>query len=442
MQLSWQTLHDLERDFGEAFFLLDVQAFRTNYDEFLNAFRAIYPRSQIAYSYKTNYIPRLCWEVDRLGGYAEVVSAMEYDVALRVGVDPARIIFNGPYKSEDDLERALLAGSVVNLDADYEVALVEAIARRHPRATLTVGLRCNFALEDTHSSRFGFDVEDDGLCTILKRLRGIDNCVVAGLHCHFSTGQRSVESYARRTRRLLELSASCFAHHPPRFVNVGGGYFSKMGPELRSQFPCPVPSYQEYAAAVASEVAAAYPGPDGPELILEPGAALTSDVMCFVAKVVARKRVRTRELALVAGSIHNIKPTLHGKQLPMRLVRAADDPGEQPGEFAVDVVGYTCMEHDCLYRGYHQAVRPGDFVVFENVGAYTVVMKPPFIRPAPAILVCDEKGSFGVARRAECWDDLFGAFNFPAQRGSRANTNPTESRALMIALTCAHEAGP
>ena len=84
MQLSWKTLHDLERDFGEAFFLLDVQAFRTNYEEFLDAFRTIYPRSQIAYSYKTNYIPRLCWEVDRLGGYAEVVSTMEYDVALRL----------------------------------------------------------------------------------------------------------------------------------------------------------------------------------------------------------------------------------------------------------------------------------------------------------------------------------------------------------------------
>jgi hypothetical protein len=47
------------------------------------------------------------------------------------------------------------------------------------------------------------------------------------------------------------------------------------------------------------------------------------------------------------------------------------------------------------------------------VGAYTVVMKPPFIRPAPAILVCDEGNSFAVARRAECWEDLFGAFNFP-----------------------------
>jgi diaminopimelate decarboxylase len=417
VQLPWETLKDLERDYGEAFFLLDLEAFRTNYEEFLDAFRSIYPRSQIAYSYKTNYIPRLCWEVDRLGGYAEVVSGMEYELALRVGVDPERIIFNGPYKSKEELEPALLAGSLVNLDADYEVAVVEGIARRHPQARLNVGLRCNFALEEAHSSRFGFDVDDEGgLYQAFKRLAALDNCVIAGLHCHFSTGQRSVGSYARRTRRLLELSASCFPHHPPRFVNIGGGFFSKMGPELQGQFPCPVPSYQEYAAAIAAEIAAAYPGAAGPELILEPGAALTSDVMWFVAKVVARKRIRDREIALVAGSIHNIKPTLHGKQLPMRVVRTAN-VSEQPGEAPVVVVGYTCMEHDCLYRGYEGAVRPGDFVVFENVGAYTVVMKPPFIRPAPAILVCDGGDSFAVARRAERFDDLFGGFHFPAQRG-------------------------
>lgn len=427
MQLPWQRLNELERDFGEAFFVLDLQAFRANYAAFLNAFRTIYPRSQIAYSYKTNYIPRLCWEVDQLGGYAEVVSATEYELACRVGVDPERIIFNGPCKSEQDLERALLAGSLVNLDADYEIALIEGIARRHPRARLSVGLRCNFALEDGHSSRFGFDVETDSLHRAFRRLEAVDNCVVAGLHCHFSTGQRSLESYARRTRRLIELSASCFPHQTPRVLNVGGGFFSKMSPELRSQFPCPVPSYQEYAFAIASEVTAAFSGADGPELILEPGAALTSDVMCFVAKVIARKRVRTREIVLVAGSIHNIKPTLHAKQLPMRVVRGAEDPAEALGEGSVDVVGYTCMEHDCLYRGYDGVMRPGDFVVFDNVGAYTVVMQPPFIRPAPAILAWDGGNTFALAKRAERWDDLFGAFEFPEQREAASMRIPARA---------------
>lgn len=414
MALSWETLRDLERRYGEAFFVLDLPAFRKNYNEFLDAFRAIYPRSRIAYSYKTNYIPRLCREVDRMGGYAEVVSGMEYDLALRVGVDPTRIIFNGPYKREDDLERSLLAGSIVNLDADYEVAALEDIARRHPGARLTVGLRCNFALDDTRSSRFGFDVEDDGLAKVFGRLERIDNCVVAGLHCHFSTGQRSIGSYAQRTRRLLDLSARCFRHAAPRFIDIGGGYFSKMSPALRSQFPCPVPSYQEYASAVASEVAAAFPDA-GPELILEPGAAITTDVMRFVAKVIARKRIRTREIALVAGSIHNVKPTLHEKQLPMLVVRASGGRLEHADEGPVDIVGYTCMEHDCLYRDCKEAVRAGDFVVFESVGAYTVVMKPPFIQPAPAILVDEGGDSFAVAKRPERCDDLFAAYSFFAQ---------------------------
>ena len=38
MQWSWEILRDLERDFGEAFFLLDLQAFRTNYKDFFDAF--------------------------------------------------------------------------------------------------------------------------------------------------------------------------------------------------------------------------------------------------------------------------------------------------------------------------------------------------------------------------------------------------------------------
>ena len=68
------------------------------------------------------------------------------------------------------------------------------------------------------------------------------------------------------------------------------------------------------------------------------------------------------------------------------------------------------MEHDCLYRDLKEAVRPGDFVVFENVGAYTVVMKPPFIQPAPAILA-HEGGSFAPARRAERCDDVFATYS-------------------------------
>ncbi len=144
MQFSWNTLDALARDHGDGFFLVDTARFAENYDEFLGAFRQSYPNTNLAYSYKTNYIPRLCGIVDERGGYAEVVSRMEYDLALRIGVAPARIIFNGPYKRAEDITWALTNGSIVNLDAPYEIDTVEELASGWSGSPLQVGVRCNF----------------------------------------------------------------------------------------------------------------------------------------------------------------------------------------------------------------------------------------------------------------------------------------------------------
>lgn len=413
LEISWELLHKLEGEYGDSFFLLDCRAFQDNYQEFLEAFRSIYPNSNIAYSYKTNYTPRLCNYVNALGGYAEVVSSLEYELALRIGVLPQRIIFNGPYKLQADLEKVLLAGSIVNLDCMREVELVEAIARRSPANALSVGLRCNFGSDTEPVSRFGFDVEGDDLRAALEALRRVENCRVSGLHCHFSTSHKSVESYAWRTRRMLEISACAFKEDAPQFIDVGGGFFSKMSPELQEQFPVPIPTYHEYAAAIATQVAEAYPTGTGPELILEPGTAIAADVMKFVAKITATKRIRSKNFAVSSGSIYNIKPTLHTKNLPVKVYRKNPIPQLQSDSGIVDIVGYTCMEHDFLYRGYKGSVTTDDYVVFDNVGAYALVLKPPFIRLSPAVIAYDLTSSgFELVKREETFADVFSSFAF------------------------------
>lgn len=407
MNVSWNDLDDLRAEVGDAFFQVDLDAFRDNVREFAAAFRAHHPRTTIGYSYKTNYLPRLARIADDLGCYAEVVSGMEYELARRIGVPAERIIFNGPLKPAHELEAALVAGAVCNLDGVEELAVVERLAARDPAVRTTVGLRCNIDLGTGRTSRFGFDVDSPGFVDALARLRRIPNCEVAGLHLHASSSDRSLESYALRTKRMLELTSEHFPDHPPRFVNVGGGYFSRMSPELRAQFDVPVPAYEDYAREIAGRVRAHYGDAASPELIVEPGTALTADVMRFVARVAGTKRVRTRSVALVAGSVHNIKPTGHGKDIPMALVRrrpAVDDR-------AVDVVGYTCMEHDVLAADVPGTPEIGDFAVFENVGAYTMVMQPPFIRPAPPVVAVDPgSGAVEVLRRAETMADLFATY--------------------------------
>lgn len=412
MKLNWNLLAQLEKELGDAFYILDLQRFRQNYQEFLDAFCSIYPRTNIAYSYKTNYIPELGRAVHQMGGYAEVVSRLEYDLAIRIGVPSGRIVFNGPLKLEAELEIALLGGSLVNLDSWYELELVERICRRNPHRNIAVGLRCNIDLGTGHSSRFGFDTARGDLEAAFHRLNRLENCHVDGLHCHFSS-PRTVQSYSIRAREMLVLCQRLFPDSsPPQFIDLGGGFFGRMSDELKSQFDQEIPSYQEYAKAITRQFASTFPDGSGPELILEPGVALAADIMTYIARVIDIKKTLSRTIALTTGSVQNIKPTMHKKNLPMRVFRDRSAPQDKKAHGPMDLVGYTCMENDILHHNYCGTLAPGDYVAFSSVGAYSIVFKPPFIRPAPAVIAYDLQGNQQrLIRRKERLDDLFSTFN-------------------------------
>ena len=74
--LQYEVLSKLTEYYGDAFYVLHKEQFVNNFNELKNVFQDYYPQFNIAYSYKTNYIPRLCQIINELGGLAEVVSDM------------------------------------------------------------------------------------------------------------------------------------------------------------------------------------------------------------------------------------------------------------------------------------------------------------------------------------------------------------------------------
>ena len=69
------------------------------------------------------------------------------------------------------------------------------------------------------------------------------------------------------------------------------------------------------------------------------------------------------------------------------------------------------MEHDCLYANHPGPIGLGDYVVFESMGAYTLVFKPPFIRPNPPVLRYDSvTNEYSVVRRRETSQDVFSTY--------------------------------
>lgn len=411
MRIEYGEIKQISDKIGDSFYILDTEQFGQNYTELSEVFSRIYPKFNIAYSYKTNYIPQLCKVVDRKGGFAEVVSSMEYELALRIGVKPENIIFNGPYKALEEVEQLLLAGGTVNVDSAYEMELLKKIISRHCGCKLNIGIRLNFDVGDEVISRFGFDAEGMEIKDLLHFCDSYPEIHIKGIHCHFAN--RSAEVWKQKVSKMLAAVHNLFEGRNLEFVSMGGGLYGKMAESLKKQFNTKIPSYKEYAQLIAKPFADFYKNYSEdkiPMLLIEPGSALVGDVMHFVSKVINIKDIRGKKIATLSGSIYNINPTLNTKNPPITILSGKKDRDHIED---LDFGGYTCIESDYLYRHFDGEVAADDFVVFSNVGSYSIVLKPPFILPNFAIIdKCSTVDNIIYVKEKEYVSDVFHTYRF------------------------------
>ncbi len=395
------------------FYIVDRKRFEANFDGLTNVFSLRYQPFILAYSYKTNYIPYLCDIVKQKGGWAEVVSRMEYDLAVKIGQEPEKIIFNGPVKTADDIELALNNNSIVNLDSEYEIQSVLSYAQQHSNKEIKIGLRINIGLSDEAGQshiqnslkvgRFGFDPVD--MENVKNLLLAAGNVKVIGLHGHTSTTDRSNWCFEVITRTLCDMAQKHFSESV-QYVNIGGGFFGRMHPDMPFK---DTPTFDNYAEVVCNVLNEnAWAQQHQPTLVIEPGVAMAADCLSFVTKVISVKTIREQVFVTVDGSAFHTKPTFHSLNLPHKVITRNE--GRPVGGF--DVVGSTCMEKDILLKDITTSVpEPGDYIRIDNIGAYTIVMSPAFINPAPAI-VADEGGTYILIRRKQTLSEIFSNYIF------------------------------
>lgn len=403
MDINKSVIANLRTQYGDAFYLLDSAQFRKNFLELKEAFNKIYPNWKIAYSYKTNYTPKLCKIVNKLGGYAEVVSEMELEIAKRVGCKMDRVIWNGPIKNVPIMEQFLLDGGTINIDSIEELEQVKDIHNHHADKLIHVGIRCNYDVNDGVVSRFGFDIDGAEFMEAVKFATTTENVKFINFQCHFA--KRQIAYWPARAKGMVDLIDRLGII--PERIDIGGGLFGKMADSLRAQFSCEIPDYEAYAKAAAQVFADYFADKDvKPELLIEPGSAVVGDCMKFIGTVKTIKSVRGKWIATVLGSQKNISMT--GINPPMEVIAMG---GEQKEYKDLDFVGFTCIEGDVLYHNYTGKLAHQDAIVISNCGSYSLVMKPPFILPNFPVLDISE-GKTEVIKRAENFDDLFHTFNF------------------------------
>lgn len=362
-------IRELVRRHGTPLFLVDSEHVVDELNRLRDEFRAVYPRTEIAYSVKTNYLPPLIRGANAAGHMIEVVSRHEWEYVRRLGVPDTNVMFNGPVKNRSDISDALAAGVRLNVDSLDELDLVEGLARERGDR-IDVGLRVSPELPDGRQSRFGMVRAE-----MVPRVRHlVDRGLISvrGLHLHFSM-DRSAESYASRVEVLSDVATDLGVR--PDYIDIGGGLASVLPPSVKRQLGYDVSTFVEYARSAGDAMIRRW-GEDGPALVLEPGTATLSGGMFYVCSVVS---TRPPNIVVTDGTMFETNPLRSRVSPPIRAL------GGRVGEGGATVYGATCMEIDVL-GSVTPDVGEGDFLVIENVGAYSVVLSPEFIVPRAGVV--------------------------------------------------------
>ena len=400
----------LTAKYGSPLFVVSENNLRENYRRFFKAFKSDSVKSVVGYSYKTNYLPAICSVMADEGALAEVVSGMEYKLARSLGVDGRNIIFNGPYKTHQELCDAVSDGALINIDGFDDLGAVEAACNAVKR-TARIGLRINFHSDNQLNwSKFGFSLEHGEAEEAIVRVANSSRLKLEALHNHSGTFHVDPAVYTLAIRALAKVSR--IAHREglsPNVIDLGGGFPSQNA--LNESFSSPstpalngdrVDAFSEVILKAIKASRGAF-GPN-PTLILEPGRAIVDSAVQLISSVVATKQEGGTGRSIVVDAGVNILPTAywydHNLSVPEDSVHL--------GLLPTRVYGPLCMQIDILRDNVPlPELGVGDLIVIDNVGAYCITQSMQFIQPRPAVVFLDDKGKTSVIRKRENWRDVF-----------------------------------
>ncbi|MBM3991298.1 MAG: diaminopimelate decarboxylase [Planctomycetes bacterium] len=389
--LAGHDVRELVARFGSPLCVVDETRLRDAYRRMDAAFRARWPDTHIGCSVKTNYLSAVVAVLRSEGAWGEVVSGFEYRLCRDLGIPGNEILFNGPYKTDEDLELAFREGAKVHIDSDDELERVIALSRSFetPRE---IGLRCSIQLNYPPWDKFGFGLETGHALEAARAIAREPKLRLAGLHAHVGTYLPDPGTYARSIESLIGFALRLERELDLRIghLDVGGGYATR-NTLHHTMLPgeALAASAEDYAEAITAPLRkAARQFRSPPRLFLEPGRFLVDEAVSMITTVRAVKRGSGQQKAALVDCGVHILPTAFWYD---HEIRPVEDRGGALESYRM--VGPLCMQIDCVRQNLVlPSLRSGDLLVIQDVGAYNFSQSMQFIYMRPTYVMAHAAG--------------------------------------------------
>ncbi|KAF9009140.1 hypothetical protein BDZ89DRAFT_1143997 [Hymenopellis radicata] len=364
-RLSVQGIPDAER----AFFVADLsEVYRQHH-----RWRAQLPEIHPHYAVKANPDPYVLRLLAALGAGFDCASNSEIKQVLAVGVSPSQIIFANPCKAASFVRAAAEAG-VDKMTFDNADELYK-IARTHPHAKLVIRILSDDSKSIcAFNAKFGAPISDVPSLLAKARELGLE---VIGVSFHVGSGCYDPSVYTdaiMRCRQAFDMAEEAGYHF--NFLDCGGGFEDSL--------------FEQAARYLRDAIDEYFPDRNNLKIIAEPGRYYVANAFCLATNVIA-KRTPMIEGKDKPDVMYYINDGVYGSfnclmfdhavahPYVLSLDSSFHVPSSEPLASS-SVWGPTCDSIDkiCTATMLPERLQTGDWLGFDNMGAYTICAASQF----------------------------------------------------------------
>lgn len=392
--VSVQALAD---EYGTPLYIYSRNHLRSQYQALSEAMAEVDPL--VCYSVKANSNASVIKTFLDLGSGLDIVSGGELFRALRAGADPARIVFAGVGKTEEEIRYALKQEILFfTVESEPEAERISACAG-DMGCTGRIAFRINPDVDPkTHKyistgkkeNKFGLDIARTAKA--YEMAAALPNIEIAGIHMHIGSQLLSAQPFAdalEKTQALCEDLKSKYSTF--RHIDIGGGIGIRYKPD---QEPLDPAVYANHVIHFLKKL--------GLSVVLEPGRSLVGNAGILVCRVQYVKDNAIKKFIVVDAAMNDlIRPSLYEAHHEIVAVKKTDKT------IHGDIVGPICESGDFLAADRDlPAVAQDDLVAVMSSGAYGFSMASNYnSRRRPAEVMVDGKKHFIISER-ETFEDL------------------------------------
>lgn len=388
----------IAEQYGTPVYIYSRTALENHWKAFDEAFSA-YPHL-VCYAVKANSNLAVLNVLAKQGSGFDIVSMGELARVLAAGGDPAKTVFSGVGKTEQEIEYALQHGiRCFNVESIPELDRINAVAGRLGKKA-PVSIRVNPDVDaQTHpyistglkENKFGIAIEDAR--EVYRSTQAMSHLNVVAVDCHIGSQLTSVSPFVDALERVLSLIDELAEDGIEiKHLDIGGG----LGIHYRDETP---PTPAEYAQALAPLLK-----DRELEILLEPGRAIAGNAGILLTKVEFIKPTEAKCFAIVDAAMNDLlRPALYQSWQNIQTVKQHSDTEV----VSYDIVGPICETGDFLGKDRELAIEQGDLLAIRSAGAYGFAMSSNYNSRPRAAEVMVEGDKVHLVRERETINDLF-----------------------------------